>query len=393
MGLYGRAYSMSRPLDGLVVLDFTRVFSGPFATLMLSDLGARVLKVEHPNGGDDSRQFGPFIGGTSGYFETVNRGKESLTVDYRASEGQALLRELSRSVDVVIENFRVGQMARYGLDYSTLSRLNPRLVYASITGFGQDSPYRDRGCYDIVAQAMSGLMSMTGTPDHPLKTGPSIADAISGLTAATGLLAALWSAERTGKGAHVDIAMVDTVFACLENALASYSVTGDNPSRTGNADTILAPFDSYQTCDGWIVIGVGNDRLWHRLAKLLNVEQDARFLTNALRVAHYHLLQPIIEAWCKADNTADILAVLHREGIPSGAIRNIEELSRDAHFEARGMLMPLVLADDSPLMVTGSAFHISGADRPLATRAPLLGEHTEAILHEFGLFQWIPLIT
>jgi len=376
---------MSRPLDGLIVLDFTRVFSGPFTTLMLSDMGARVLKVEHPDGGDDSRQFGPFSGGTSGYFETVNRGKQSLTLDYRCGAGQAVLRELSRSVDVVVENFRPGQMARYGLDYATLSQSNPRLVYASISGFGQDSPYRERGCYDIVAQAMSGLMSLTGTPDSPMKTGPSLADAISGLTAATGLLAALWSAERTGRGAHVDIAMVDAVFACLENTLSEYSVTQTVPTRTGNADTVLAPFDSFKTADSWLVIGVGNDRLWGRLARLLSLEDDSRFLTNHGRVEHYDALQPMIQTWCEGQTTSALLSCLHAEGIPAGAIRDIEDLSHDAHFEARGMLMPLVLSEGSQLIVPGSAFHISGAERPHPVRAPRLGEHTESILREFGV--------
>ncbi len=376
---------MSRPLEGLVVLDFTRVFSGPFTTLMLSDMGARVLKVEHPNGGDDSRQFGSLISGTSDYFETVNRGKESLAIDYRSPTGQAILRDLSRSVDVVAENFRPGQMARYGLDYVTLSQINPRLVYASISGFGQDSPYRDQGCYDIVAQAMSGLMSLTGTPDAPLKTGPSIADAISGLTATTGLLAALWSAERTGKGAHVDIAMVDAVFACLENVLSRYSIEQKIPTRTGNADTILAPFDSFKTADGWIVIGIGNDRLWGRLADLLGLQADGCFLTNDLRVQNYPVLQPVIQQWCATQSTTQVLERLHVEGIPSGAIRNIEELSQDAHLEARGMLMQVTLADGSRLTVPGSALHISGAERPQPKRAPLLGEHTESVLREFAI--------
>jgi len=385
MGLHGRQHFMSRPLDGVVVLDFTRVFSGPFATLMLSDMGARVLKVEHPDGGDDSRQFGPFIGGTSGYFETVNRGKESLAIDYRSQAGQAVLRDFSRSVDVVVENFRPGQMAHYGLDYQSLAQINPKLVYTSISGFGQDSPYRERGCYDIVAQAMSGVMSMTGTPDTPMKTGPSIADAISGLTAATGLLAALWSAERTGRGAHVDISMIDSVFACLENTVSQYSVTKTVPTRTGNADIILAPFDSFKTYDGWIVIGVGNDRLWRRLADLLGLESDERFLTKELRVQNYAILQPMIQNWCAMQTTTQVLDILHTEGIPAGAIRNIEELAQDAHLEARGMLMTLVLADGAHLTVPGSAIHISGAERPQSKRAPLLGEHTESALREFGL--------
>jgi CoA:oxalate CoA-transferase len=374
---------VSRPLEGLVVLDFTRVFSGPFATLMLSDMGARVLKVEHPDGGDDSRSFGPFIGGTSGYFETVNRGKESLAIDYRTEAGQALLRQLACSVDVVIENFRPGQMARYGLDYATLSQINPRLVYTSISGFGQDSPYRNQGCYDIVAQAMSGLMSLTGPTDTPLKTGPSIADAISGLTAATGLLGALWAAERTGKGAHVDIAMLDAVFACLENALSAYSITQQVPHRTGNSDTVLVPFDSFQTQNGWIVIGIGNDRLWRQCASLLGLEGEQRFATNALRLAHYDILCPLIQAWCMEHSTSQLLEQLHAKGIPAGPIRNIEELSTDIHLEARGMLTRLTLADGQELTVPGSAIHISGAERPTPMRAPTLGEHTAQVLQEF----------
>jgi CoA:oxalate CoA-transferase len=374
---------VSRPLEGLLVLDFTRVFSGPFATLMLSDMGARVLKVEHPDGGDDSRSFGPFIDGTSGYFETVNRGKESLAIDYRAEAGQALLCQLVSSVDVVIENFRPGQMARYGLDYATLSNINPRLVYTSISGFGQDSPYRNQGCYDIVAQAMSGLMSLTGLSNTPLKTGPSIADAISGLTAATGLLGALWAAERTGKGAHVDIAMLDAVFACLENALSAYSITGHISHRTGNADTILAPFDSFQTQDGWIVIGIGNDRLWRQFAPLFGLENDQRFATNTLRVAHYHMLRPLIQDACLGQYTIGLLAQLHAQGIPAGPIRNIEELSTDIHLEARGMLTRLTLENGHELMVPGSAIHIMGAERPFPKRAPTLGEHTEQVLQEF----------
>ena len=246
------------PLDGLTVLDFTRVYSGPYATLRLCDLGATVIKIEHPNGGDDSRAFGPFIAGTSGYFETLNRGKQSVAIDYRSGEGQQLLRQLAAQADVLIENFRPGHMLRYGLDCATLRLSNPRLIYVSITGFG---PEVDLGCYDIVAQAMSGLMSLTGLPDQPIKTGPAIADAISGLTAATGLLAALYQRERTGLGAYVEVAMVEAVFACLENALADFAVTRHVPVRRGNTDQVIAPFDSFCTADGWIVIGAGNDRL------------------------------------------------------------------------------------------------------------------------------------
>lgn len=369
-----------RPLTGLKVLDFTRVYSGPYATLLLSDLGARVVKVEHPAGGDDSRAFGPFVGGTSGYFETVNRGKQSIAVDHKTAAGRALLQRLATQVDVLIENFRPGQMSRYGLDHASLQPICPRLIYVSISGFGSE-----RGCYDIVAQAEGGLMGLTGWPDLPLKTGPAIADAISGLTAATGLLAAVWARERTGQGAYVKVAMIDALFACLENALAVYDVTGQSPPRQGNADTALAPFDSFQASDDWVVIGVGNDRLWRTLAGLLGngLERDPRFATNVERVANYAALRPILAAWCRAQPADSLLARLHSAGIPSGPVRTMDELACDPHLEARRMLAHLVLADGSALRVPGSPIHIAEAESPPWVRGPRLGEHTYAVLSEW----------
>ena len=364
------------------MLDFTRVYSGPYATLLLSDLGATVIKVEHPNGGDDSRSFGPFVGGSSGYFETLNRGKQSICIDYKQPDGQQQLRELARTVDVVIENFRPGQMARLGLDYATLSALNPGLVYVSISGFGQQGIDAARGCYDIVAQAESGLMSLTGLPDQPLKTGPALGDAITGLTAAVGLLAALWGKERHGRGAHLDIAMVDAVFACLENALAQYDVTQQAPLRQGNADTALAPFDGFETQEGWIVIGVGNDPLWRRLATLIDpgLADTACFATNALRVAHYAALRPILANWCATQQAEALLTCLHQAGIPAGRVRDMQELSCDARLESRRMLAALTLADGSQVRVPGCPIQIEGHLPPPYTRAPLLGEHTQTVL-------------
>lgn len=376
---------MTGLLEGLTVLDFTRIYSGPYATLLLADLGARVIKVEHPAGGDDSRTFGPLVAGISGYFEMLNRGKESITLDFADPAQQAILRRLAQQADVLVENARPGVMARYGLDYASLQADCPRLVYVSISGFGQTGPDASRACYDIVAQACGGLMSLTGPSDQPLKTGPAIADAITGLTATVGLLAALWRQARTGQGAYIDVAMVEALFACLENALVTYSVTGQVPPRQGNIDAVIAPFDSFQAADGVIVIAVGNDRLWARLAQLMGdgMVTDPRFATNAGRVAHYDELRPLLSAWCAHQSAASMLDALHMAGIPAGRVRSIDDLAHDPHLEARGMLAHVWLDDDTSITVPGLPIHVDGT-RPPIRRAPRLGEHTQAILREFG---------
>ncbi len=281
--------------------------------------------------------------------------------------------------------FKPGQMARYGLDYETLEKTCPRLVYASISGFGQTGPQASHGCYDIIAQAMGGLMSVTGTPELPTKTGPAIADAISGLTAATGLLAALWGRERTGRGAHVNVAMVDALFACLENVLVTYDVTGQVPPRQGNTDAVLAPFDSFCTADGWVVIGIGNERLWRALAGLIDpgLVDDARFASNQKRVQNYDALRSILDRWCHEQTTDAVLARLHAAGIPSGPIRSIDELACDPHLEARGMLARVKLESGAWITVPGPPIQITGAAPPPIVRGPLLGEHTRAVLDEF----------
>lgn len=374
---------MTRPLDGVRVLDFTRIYSGPYTTLLLSDMGAEVVKVEHPDHGDDARLYGPLIGGTSGYFETLNRGKKSIVIDYRSLIGQDTLRRLVRGFDVVVENFRVGQMARYHLDYETLKQKNPHLIYTSISGYGQFGEKAQLGCYDIVAQAASGLMSLTGLPDLPIKTGPAIADAISGLTAAVGLLGALYRRERTGDGAYVDVAMVDSVFAVLENSLASYSATGNVPERVGNADTAIAPFDAFQAKDGWLVLAAGNDRLWGKLVSRVGKRLNRpEFTSNELRLENYAELRQVLADWIEPQEIASALSKLHDAGIPSGAIHSMDELAHDAQLEARDMLLKIPLDADNTLTVPGSPIHISGAERPSAMRAPKLGEHTAEILAE-----------
>lgn len=371
-------------LAGVRVLDFTRVYSGPYATLLLADMGAEVVKVEHPNGGDDARAFGPFIGGRSGYFETLNRGKKSLALDYRSAEGQAILRELSQDFEIVVENFRVGQMAQYGLDYANLSAQNPRLVYASLSGYGQFGLHTQRGAYDIVIQAMSGLMSLTGLPELPLKTGPALADAIGGLTLAVAILGALFRRERHGIGARIDISMQDALFAVLENALAHYSATGENLPRHGNVDAAIAPFDCFASQDQAIVIAIGNERLW---AKFVAVAGDcfnqADFASNELRVKHYARLRPMIAAWVAQSSAAQILECLHAAGIPAGQVRDMAELAQDAHLEARDMLLKLALEDGQDLLVPNSPIHIAGMERPKPQAAPHLGESNAEILGDY----------
>ena len=376
---------MSGPLAGLTVLDFTRVFSGPYATLLLADLGARVIKVEHPARGDDSRAFGPFVAGTSGYFESLNRGKESIAVDDSSAAGKAVLRRLVGHVDVLVENFRPGRMARLGLGYPDAAQWNPGLVYVSLSGFGQTGPLSANGCYDIVAQGYGGLMGLTGTPEVPVKTGPAVADAISGLTAAVGLVAALWRRERTGRGAYIDVGMVDALFAVLENTLAGYDITGTVPPRAGNADAVLAPFGSYRAADGWLVIGVGNDRLWRALAARIDpaLADDPCFATNADRVRHADRLREILETWCSVRTVDAVLAELHAVGVPAGPVRDIAELACDPHLEARGMLARIVLSDGTPLRVPGSPIHVDGQP-PAMRRGPRLGEHTRAVLGEMA---------
>ncbi|MBK8027310.1 MAG: CoA transferase [Chloroflexi bacterium] len=376
----------ARPLDGVTILDFTRVYSGPYATLLLADMGARVIKVEHPQHGDDSRSFGPLVAGTSGYFETLNRGKQSIAVDYRHPDGQKLLRSLATQVDVVIENFRPGQMAAYGLDYDRLAADSPRLIYVSLSGYGQTGPNAALKCYDVVAQAASGLMSLTGLTDLPIKTGPAIADAIAGLTAAVGLLGALWGRERTGRGRYVDVAMVESVFAVLENALAQYSVTGQIPERSANQDAVIAPFDCFATRDGWVALGVGNDRLWRAFAAQIadGLADDPRFRSNADRVAHYAALRPLIADWCASQPAEGLTARLQAAGIPCGALRSIDELAHDPALEARGMLAHLALADGTDLLVPGSPIHFRDTAPPVYRRAPALGEHSRVLLEQFG---------
>ena len=259
---------MSGPLEGLVVIDMTRVLAGPFCTMMLADMGAEVIKVERPSTGDDSRAFGPFVKGESAYFMSVNRGKKSVTVDLKAPEGKALLLDLVRKADVLVENFKPGVMKKLGLDYATLREVNPRLVYAASTGFGQSGPYSARPAYDLVIQAMGGVMSITGPDaDHPTKVGSSVSDIFAGVFTCIGILAALNHRHRTGQGQMVDVAMLDCMVAILENAVARYAASGQSPAPIGNRHPSIAPFSTLKASDGMLAIACGNDALFQRFCE------------------------------------------------------------------------------------------------------------------------------
>ncbi|HNV72502.1 MAG TPA: CaiB/BaiF CoA-transferase family protein, partial [Candidatus Ozemobacteraceae bacterium] len=315
---------MNGPLHGLVVVDLTRVLAGPFCTMLLADMGAEVLKIERPEGGDDSRAFGPFVKGESAYFMSINRGKKSATLNMKHPEGKKMLKELIAGADVLVENFKPGVMSRLGLGWEHLKELNPRLVYAASSGFGQTGPYSERPAYDLIIQGMGGLMSITG-PDaqHPTKVGSSVADIFAGIFSAVGILAALYSRERTGRGQQVDVGMLDCMVAILENAISRFVTSGKNPEPIGNRHPSIAPFCTVTTADGAMNIACGNDELWRKFCLLTGLNElsaDERFATNPSRVEHFEALEPLINATTRSRPTAEWLSVLQAGGIPCGPI-------------------------------------------------------------------------
>ncbi|MBM3277562.1 MAG: CoA transferase [Candidatus Handelsmanbacteria bacterium] len=371
-------------LDGVRVLDFTRVLAGPYAAMVLADLGAQVIKVELPSAGDEARGFGPFQQGESAYFTSVNRGKKSLTLDLRTPRGQELARHLAGKCQVLIENFRPGSMARFGLGWEELHRLHPSLVYASISGFGQTGPYALRPAYDVVIQAMSGLASITGHPGMPpVRVGSSVADLSAALFGVIGILAALARARQTGEGQQVDIAMLDCQVALLENALARYFVTGEVPSPLGSRHPAITPFQFFETASGHVVVAAGNDPLWKKLCQALGLPGlagDPRFATNALRTRHHDQLEAALAPALKKQDTAHWLRVLEEAGVPCGPINDIAQVAADPQVQARGMISRQQHPRAGEVVVPASPLKFSDTPVELGTPAPLLGQHTEEVL-------------
>lgn len=380
------------PLQNLRVLDFTRIYSGPYCTMLLADLGAETIKVEMPQVGDDARRFTPFKNNESGYYMYLNRNKKGITLDLKSPEGKNIALKLAKWADVLVENFSPGTMERLGLDYDTICEMNPQIVYASISGFGQTGPLREKAAYDAVAQAMGGLTGITGYPDKPpVKAGASIADANAGIHAAFGIMTALYYRQLTGKGQYVDVSMLDAVFSTLENSVVQYTMTGVNPQRIGNEHMVSAPFDSFPTKDDYVVVATANDRLFQKLAEVMGREdllKDARFVTNLLRKQNYAQLKPIIAEWTKQHTTAEVVQFLDRAKVPVAPVLSIQQLVEHPQVKARNMLVEVEHPIAGKVSMPGFPIQFSATPGSVRTPAPLLGQHTDEVLLDIlGLTQ------
>lgn len=377
-------------LAGVRVLDLTRILSGPFATMILGDLGADIVKVEDTSGGDDTRQWGPpFQGDDASYFLSVNRNKRALSVDAKTPEGLAILRLLADRADVVVENFRPGTTERLGLCYADLSATNPRLVYASISGYGQTGPCADLPGYDAIAQALSGMMSVTGDPDgEPARVGVSTADVGAGMWAVIGILAALHAREVTGRGQQVDVSLLDGQVAWLTYVAAGYFATGATPARYGSAHPSIVPYQALRAADGPLMVAVGNDRLWRRFVVALGLDEladDPRYATNADRVRNRDELLATLERTLVTRTGAQWSELLTAAGVPSGPVNDVPAALAHPQVLARRMVAEVDHPGAGRLRQLGSPLKLS-ADPPSIRRAPpLLGEHTDAVLAELGL--------
>lgn len=373
-------------LENIKVLDLTRVLAGPFATMILGDLGADIIKIEMPVKGDDARHFGPYINDESAYFISLNRNKRSITLNLKAEKGRELFLEMVKKADVVVENYRPGTMEKLGLGYETLREINPKLIYVAVSGYGHTGPYRERAAYDAVVQAIGGLMSITGAKDgEPTRVGTSIGDIVAGLYAAIGALAALNTRNETGKGQKVDVAMLDSQVAILENAIARYVVTGEAPAPGGNRHPSIVPFEDFETLNGKIMIAAGNDALWASFCKVIGREEliaDEKFKTNALRNENYKELRPEIAKVIEKKTTEEWQELLDKAGIPNGPINTIDKVIEHPQVLARDMIIEIDHPVSGKLKVPGIPIKLSETPGEIKRTSPLLGEHRNEILKE-----------
>jgi crotonobetainyl-CoA:carnitine CoA-transferase CaiB-like acyl-CoA transferase len=382
-----RAMASEGPLAGITVLDLTRVLSGPYCTMLLADMGARVIKIEQPGRGDDTRAWGPpFVAGESAYFLSINRNKESVTLDFKQAAGRLLLDRLIGRADVLVENFRPGAMRRLGIDYETLSMQHTRLVYASISGFGQHGPKRDRPGYDAVVQAEGGLMSVTGAADGPpYRLGVAIADLVAGLLAAQGITLALLARHKTGRGQQVDVSMLDGVAALLSYQAGIFFATGEAPPRMGNRHPTIVPYETFEASDGEFVLAIGNDEQFRRFCQVAQLEAmaaDERFATNPGRVGNYAALRSEVAAALRRRSRSEWIDALTAAGVPCGSVRDVREVLTDPHLEARRMVEAVEHATAGRLNVLGVPIKLSDTPGSVRTAPPTLGQHTAQVLHE-----------
>ncbi len=389
---------MAGPLSHIRVLDLSRVLAGPWAGQTLADLGAEVIKVERPGVGDDTRGWGPpFLQDAEGnptsdaaYFLSANRGKKSVTIDFTCPAGRELVCRLAEQSDILLENFKVGGLAKYGLDYATLKQLNPKLIYCSITGFGQTGPNSQRAGYDFLIQGMGGLMSVTGAPDGepgggPIKVGVAIVDIFTGMYASTAVLAALTHRDQTGEGQHIDLALFDVQVATLANQAMNYLISGNAPGRLGNAHPNIVPYQALSTADGHIILAVGNDGQFGKFCRLAGcaaLATDARFATNAARVENRKLLIPLIEQALKQRGNVEWIALLEEAGVPCGPINTLTEVFNEPQVEARQMRIDLEHQSAGKVPLVGNPMKFSETPVEYSQAPPLLGEHTTEVLGE-----------
>ena len=383
---------MSGPLDGTLVLDLSRVLAGPWAGQALADLGARVIKVERPGRGDETRSWGPpYLGSgdkrESAYFLSANRGKESIAVDFKDPRGQSVIRQLARRADILIENYKPGGLKAYGLDYDSILQINPAIVYCSISGFGQTGPLANRPGYDFIIQAMSGLMSITGT-EKPTKVGVAVSDLITGLYATVGILGAYTRARETGQGEFIDISLLDSQLATLANQASNYLVSGKSPGLSGNAHPNIVPYQVFETADDPIVVAVGNDGQFASLCTAINCDDlssDPRFSSNADRVLNRQSLITLIAAELAKKSAAFWLAALEDNGVPVGPVNSVGEAFNDPHVIERQTVVQLERADLGNIPSVVSPVRFQNYAREESRAPPALGDSTEAVLGELGL--------
>ncbi len=377
---------MTGPLEGIRVVDLTRILAGPYCTMMLGDMGAEVIKIENPDGGDDTRGWGPpFLNGVSTYFISINRNKKSLTLNLKDERGKELLRDLIRKSDVVVENFRPGTLDKLGFSWEKIHAINPRAIFASVSGFGQTGPRKNEPGFDVVIQGEGGVMSITGEPDGPPnKVGASIADITSGILTAQGVLLALYHREKAGVGQMVDVGMLDGQVALLTYHANGYFATGKIPPRRGNKHPSITPYETYSCKDGYFNLGVGNDSLWRRFCDAMGlgeeIKEDSRFAVNKDRVNNREALQEILDAFFAEKTVGETIATLREAGVPCGPINNLGQVLSEPQVLAREMVVDVDVPVAGPTKVSGVPIKLSATPGAVRTPPPTLGQHTDEVL-------------
>lgn len=375
-----------KALENLVVLDLTRVLAGPYAAMMMADFGANIIKIEAPKVGDDSRAFGPFVGKESVYFMSLNRGKRSMTLNLKEPEARELFKEMVKKADVVLENYRPGTMEKFGLGYDELKKINPKLIYTACSGFGHTGPYSQKPAYDVIVQGMGGVMSITGQEGgEPTRVGASIGDITAGLFATIGTVTALYHREITGVGQKVDVAMLDCQVAILENAIARYLSSGIVPKPIGNRHPSITPFEAFKAEDGYVIIAVGNDKLWATFCNLIGKPElitDERFLSNAKRTENQKALKAILDTVFPGKTVSAWIEILEAAGIPAGPINTVDRIINDIQIKERNMIVETDHPVAGKVKMAGVPIKLSETPGSVEKAAPLLGQHTEEILQE-----------